>query len=162
MDSASFYQEQKTKKQFNIFDVFRLHSRINRLEFLAILLNWHVFSCLVVIIGFLGFWPGYLGMALYLFPFFGAYLAAIKRMHDFNCSGWWLLFLLVPYIGLLIFSGLLFLYPGTQGNNRFGPQSVPTKKRYLLIFSAPITFLLLILTFYFLAKYVSSSFSFIG
>jgi uncharacterized membrane protein YhaH (DUF805 family) len=38
---------------------------------------------------------------------------AVRRMHDSNHSGWWLL---VPIVGLVF----LFI-DGTPGNNRFGP-----------------------------------------
>ncbi len=44
-----------------------------------------------------------------------------KRWHDRNKSGWWSLIAFVPVIGgiwMLIELGIL---PGTQGQNRFGP-----------------------------------------
>ena len=45
---------------------------------------------------------------------------SIKRWHDRNKAGWWLLILLVPVLGIwnLIECGFL---PGTPGTNRFGP-----------------------------------------
>jgi uncharacterized membrane protein YhaH (DUF805 family) len=44
----------------------------------------------------------------------------IRRLHDTDRSGWWLLIALVPLIGSLI---LLYFYvsDGTNGPNRFGP-----------------------------------------
>ncbi|OAD23398.1 membrane protein containing DUF805 [Candidatus Thiomargarita nelsonii] len=44
----------------------------------------------------------------------------VKRWHDRNKSGWWVLINLIPIIGwiwALIEVGFL---PGTKGNNRFG------------------------------------------
>jgi uncharacterized membrane protein YhaH (DUF805 family) len=44
-----------------------------------------------------------------------------KRLHDFNCSAWWMLVNLVPVIGsiaTLLVNGLM---PGTPGPNRYGP-----------------------------------------
>lgn len=43
----------------------------------------------------------------------------IRRLHDTDRSGWWLLIALVPIIGALV---LLFFYvsDGTKGPNRFG------------------------------------------
>jgi uncharacterized membrane protein YhaH (DUF805 family) len=45
----------------------------------------------------------------------------IRRLHDTNRSGWWLLISLIPIIGgitLIVF----FALAGTQGSNRFGSQ----------------------------------------
>jgi uncharacterized membrane protein YhaH (DUF805 family) len=47
-----------------------------------------------------------------------------KRWHDRDKSGWWSLILLIPFIGgiwLLVECGCL---PGTEGPNRFGPDSL--------------------------------------
>ncbi len=45
--------------------------------------------------------------------------AGVRRMHDSDRSGWWLLIALVPLVGGLIQIVLLAL-PGTAGPNRFG------------------------------------------
>ena len=43
----------------------------------------------------------------------------VRRMHDQNMSGWWILLGLIPYIGGIIM--LVFMcIPGTNGTNRFG------------------------------------------
>lgn len=44
----------------------------------------------------------------------------IRRMHDKDKSGWWLLISFVPIIGIL-YVLYLFVTPGTAGDNRFGP-----------------------------------------
>lgn len=50
----------------------------------------------------------------------GLFLAiCARRLHDQNTSAWWLLLLLLPYLGLFII-GILMLFPGTKGENRFG------------------------------------------
>ncbi|GAA4671352.1 DUF805 domain-containing protein [Phytohabitans rumicis] len=53
---------------------------------------------------------------------------AVRRLHDIDRSGWWILIGLIPLVGvivLLVFS----LQDGTPGPNRFGPspkhQAVP-------------------------------------
>lgn len=45
---------------------------------------------------------------------------AVRRLHDTNHSGWWLLICLIPFIGALY---LLYLYvsAGTPGENDYGP-----------------------------------------
>lgn len=45
---------------------------------------------------------------------------AIRRLHDTNRSGWWLLLGLVPLIGGLVLLVFLVL-DGTQGSNDYGP-----------------------------------------
>jgi uncharacterized membrane protein YhaH (DUF805 family) len=50
----------------------------------------------------------------------------VRRMHDQDMSGWWVLLFAIPYIGPLI--GLVFmLIPGTRGPNRFGPDPYETE-----------------------------------
>jgi uncharacterized membrane protein YhaH (DUF805 family) len=45
---------------------------------------------------------------------------AVRRLHDTGRTGWWILLLLIPVIGLVV---LIFFYlqPGEDGPNRFGP-----------------------------------------
>ncbi|MGI9264325.1 MAG: DUF805 domain-containing protein [Gammaproteobacteria bacterium] len=45
---------------------------------------------------------------------------AIRRLHDTDRSGWWLLLALVPLIGGLVLL-VFFILDGTPGSNRFGP-----------------------------------------
>ena len=45
----------------------------------------------------------------------------VKRWHDIDMSGWWLLVTLLPVVGApiaLVMNGFL---PGTKGENHFGP-----------------------------------------
>ena len=44
----------------------------------------------------------------------------VRRLHDRDASGWWILVTFLPYLGfgwLLVY----MLWPGTVGPNRFGP-----------------------------------------
>jgi uncharacterized membrane protein YhaH (DUF805 family) len=45
---------------------------------------------------------------------------AVRRLHDTDRSGWWLLIAIIPIIGWLV---LIFFFasPGTLGPNRYGP-----------------------------------------
>lgn len=45
---------------------------------------------------------------------------SVRRLHDRDMSGWWLLIALIPLIGGLVLL-VLFVLEGTQGENRFGP-----------------------------------------
>ncbi len=50
-----------------------------------------------------------------------AILVDIKRWHDRDKSGWWMLIVLVPIIGWIWFLIELGFLKGTPGPNRFGP-----------------------------------------
>lgn len=56
----------------------------------------------------------------YLVILIPAIAVSVRRLHDKDKSGWWILIGLVPIVGGLY---LLYLYvtPGTEGPNRFGP-----------------------------------------
>lgn len=45
---------------------------------------------------------------------------SVRRLHDIDKSGWWLLISLIPFVGSIV---LLVFYclEGTRGPNRFGP-----------------------------------------
>ena len=59
-------------------------------------------------------------MGIYLLANFLPSLAVtVRRLHDTNRSGWWVLITLIPYIGGIILLILLCL-KGTEGDNRFG------------------------------------------
>ena len=47
-------------------------------------------------------------------------LIKVSRLHDINCSAWWVLVFLVPFFGGL-FAFALFFIRGTKGANKFGP-----------------------------------------
>jgi uncharacterized membrane protein YhaH (DUF805 family) len=51
-----------------------------------------------------------------------AILVDIKRWHDRDKSGWWMLIVLVPIIGSIWFLIELGFLAGTPGPNRFGSQ----------------------------------------
>lgn len=56
--------------------------------------------------------------ALFIFVPYIAVL--IRRLHDQGKSGYWLLILLVPYIGIMII-WILTCMDGDKGNNKYGP-----------------------------------------
>jgi uncharacterized membrane protein YhaH (DUF805 family) len=45
---------------------------------------------------------------------------AVRRLHDLDRSGWWLLLAFIPVIGEIILI-IWFCTKGTLGSNRFGP-----------------------------------------
>ena len=45
---------------------------------------------------------------------------SIRRLHDTDRSGWWILLGLIPLIGTIILI-VFYVQRGTDGDNRFGP-----------------------------------------
>ncbi len=46
--------------------------------------------------------------------------AAVRRLHDTDKSGWFILISIIPFIGLIII--FLLMVDGSKGKNRFGPK----------------------------------------
>jgi uncharacterized membrane protein YhaH (DUF805 family) len=62
------------------------------------------------------------GNVVSLAVFLPSLACSVRRLHDRDKSGWWLLIALIPLVGAII---LLVWYctRGTQGVNRFGPEN---------------------------------------
>ena len=62
---------------------------------------------------------------LYLYLFFiitPIISVTVRRLHDINKSGWWILIILIPFIGRIIL--LVWLCSdGTNGINKYGPNT---------------------------------------
>ena len=93
--------------------------RARRTEFwMFALFNVLIAIGLGVVDGVIGS-PGILGMLYGLGVLIPGLAVSIRRLHDTNRSGWWLLIALVPLIGaiaLLIF----YVQEGDAGSNQFG------------------------------------------
>ena len=73
---------------------------------------------------------GYFFLGITLFTLIPAISAGVRRLHDTNRSGFFLLISFIPFIGGLVL--LFFLIPeGTKGKNRFGTDQLKrvTRKR---------------------------------
>ncbi|KRA84521.1 hypothetical protein ASD76_00085 [Altererythrobacter sp. Root672] len=58
-----------------------------------------------------------LGILGVLIPFIAV---QVRRFHDQDKSGWFVLINLIPYLGVLIVLGFM-LVPGVEGDNEYGP-----------------------------------------
>jgi uncharacterized membrane protein YhaH (DUF805 family) len=73
-----------------------------------------------------GLLSGIYGLAI-LIP---SLAVSVRRLHDIDRSGWWILIALVPLIGTIVL--LVFaLLEGTPGNNRYGPNPKEATARVL-------------------------------
>ena len=50
---------------------------------------------------------------------------AIRRLHDLDRTGWWILLSLIPLIGWIVLL-IWYVTKGTDGPNRFGPDPLAT------------------------------------
>lgn len=64
--------------------------------------------------------PGWAASLASLALFFPNLAMAVRRLHDRDRSGWWILIGVIPLIGGLILL-VWYLSRGTPGDNRFGP-----------------------------------------
>ena len=70
----------------------------------------------------------YFFLGITLFTLIPAISAGVRRLHDINRSGFFLLISFIPFIGGLVL--LFFLIPeGTKGKNKFGPDPLKRVSR---------------------------------
>lgn len=74
------------------------------------------------------YYVGYYAAANLIFFWLPGLAVTIRRLHDTDRSGAWYFIQLIPIIGAIWFFVLMCL-PGTYGNNRFGGDSAPDRKR---------------------------------
>ena len=101
--------------------------RARRKEFwMFVLFNLVVSIVLNIVVGILANVPG-IGFILAFIPL--VYSLAIllpsiglgiRRLHDTDRSGWWLLIGLIPLVGAIVLI-VFAAQEGTKGNNQFGP-----------------------------------------
>ena len=53
-----------------------------------------------------------------------AIILTVRRLHDLNFSGWFTLFMIIPYLNI-VFSLFLLFAPGTKGENEYGKEPMP-------------------------------------
>lgn len=110
-----------TLKKYAVFD-----GRAQRKEYwLFVLFNLIVSIVLTIVDRLTGTYSADYGMgalgAVYalavLLPGIGV---SVRRLHDTDRSGWWLLIVFIPILGALVLLVFMIL-DGTPGTNRFGP-----------------------------------------
>ncbi len=106
--------ETVVKKKYATFD-----GRAPRSEYWWYALAYFILVLIVgVIDGALGT-AGVLGLILGLALLIPTLAVSVRRFHDLDKSGWWVLIFFIPIIGLIACL-YFFTQKGTQGSNRFG------------------------------------------
>lgn len=57
-----------------------------------------------------------------------AFSSGVRRLHDRDKSGWWILINFIPFVGW-IFLLVMLIEKGTEGDNRFGPYPLKLKNK---------------------------------
>lgn len=114
----------KTSVQTSLQNFATLTGRSGRAEYwwfqLFFLLAGIVLGVLGAVLPSIISWIASLAILALVVP---AVTVSIRRLHDLDRSGWWVLIALVPLIGLIV----LFIFAlsrGTDGPNRFGDPMV--------------------------------------
>jgi uncharacterized membrane protein YhaH (DUF805 family) len=115
--------------------IFSFSGRIGRMRYLAYGIGVNILLMAVMIPfggvlgGAGGLMGGEAGMSMiamlgiggfYIATFVISIMFAKRRLNDLNRSGWWFLLFLIPLVNLLFAIYILF-FPGTDGDNNFGP-----------------------------------------
>jgi uncharacterized membrane protein YhaH (DUF805 family) len=105
-------------------DVLRKYAvftgRARRKEYwMFVLFNVIIMFALTFIESLIGS-PGIIAMIYGLAVLVPSIAVTIRRFHDTDRSGWWILVSLIPFVGALILIVFMCL-EGTPGDNRFGP-----------------------------------------
>jgi len=121
--------------------LFSFSGRINRAKFWLVALGmWVVMMVIFAVVlapvftaadpqaamGSIGAVTGIILLLVYIVALWIGLATQVKRWHDRNKSGWWVLIALVPLVGpfwFLIECGFL---KGTTGPNQYGPDPLST------------------------------------
>ncbi|MBO9402159.1 DUF805 domain-containing protein [Shimia sp. R9_3] len=105
-------------------DIFSFSGRRNRKSYFLFVLTMVIISMVLsAVIAALATATAGLGLILLvlILPLFVAsWAVGSQRCRDFGWTGWAILITIIPGIGILFALALLFV-PGTQGDNRYGP-----------------------------------------
>ncbi|TCT02974.1 DUF805 domain-containing protein [Aquabacter spiritensis] len=78
----------------------------------------------VVLLGYAIEHGGPISGIVHLIHFIPALAIAVRRLHDIDRTGWWLLLYLTVIGGLVVL--IFHILPGTRGANRFGRDPYPS------------------------------------
>lgn len=109
--------------------IYTTEGRLNRLRYFMYQIIWMLISAVVgAILGFMcEFLTNDVQSLLVIVPTvifsfaagIGSIMLGIRRLHDLNKSGWFMLLLLVPLINM-VFALYMYLAPGQVGANKYG------------------------------------------
>ena len=115
----------------------KFSSRASRTEFWLFALFFGIAAVVLAVIDLMvGTWDAEIGVGVFSGIFglvtFVPYLAvSVRRLHDTDRRGWWLLLYFLPLIGF-IWITVLFCLRGSDGENRFGADPLTTNSEGII------------------------------
>ena len=111
------------------FNPFTFAGRIGRLQYFGFAVIWAVIVLVVASLSTTGAASsGQIGaggtsaISILTIVYFIATLSyGVRRLHDFDKSGWWYLLTFIPFVNIVM-SLVLSLAPGSVGANGYGPR----------------------------------------
>ena len=154
MSNQTISQQQQKNSRGGI-SFFRFGPRLGRMEHLGLFSFW--FGLAILAAGTAKSFASYpvdgpfyslsiltsaIVWIVFLLSLINVLFLKIRRLHDFNFRGWWILADHIPIVGF-IWSILIFCVPGTKAENRFGQQpDTATWFSYFLLLTTPLGLLL--------------------
>ena len=100
----------------HIDTIFTTKGRLNRLAYFL----KGIKACAIILVGaIVSDFASLLGGIIILAGVIGGWMLGIRRLHDLDRSGWWMLIGFVPYVNF-VFSLYIVFVKGTDGYNRYG------------------------------------------
>jgi len=101
-------------------DYFVFDGRSRRMEYwMFVLINLLVSFAIMLLERLIGL-TGVLSGLYALFIFIPSLAVSVRRLHDTEHTGWWMLLLFIPLIGPLVFLYFMVI-EGDEGDNEYGP-----------------------------------------
>ena len=163
MDSANPYgtpEAELNHGQGELYtpSIISFNGRIGRLRYLAYAMgiNFALMAVMGVVVGVTigttAFMAGsteglstlgvVIGLVFYIAIIVVSVMFMKRRLNDLNRSGWWGLLVIVPLVGLLLAIYLMF-FPGTDGDNNWGPAPTSNSIGVLILgWMMPVFFVL--------------------
>ena len=97
---------------------FNFKGREGRKVFWLFTLNLFIVNLLLGLVS-----AGFISMLISILVLLPSLGLSVRRLHDIDFSGWWVLVGFIPFIGIIVV--LVFACrPGTKGENKYGPVPV--------------------------------------
>ena len=95
------------------------NGRARRKEYWLFFLLYFIAIVIANVIDVFALTMGIIGIIVSLGLFIPSLAVGVRRLHDINRSGWWMLIGLIPLIGAIVLL-VFFCKDGTNGSNPFG------------------------------------------
>jgi uncharacterized membrane protein YhaH (DUF805 family) len=93
--------------------------RATRKQFwMFVLVNVIISVVLNILASMLGSWVGVISFLYSLAVLVPSIAISVRRLHDTDRSGWWLLIALVPFVGAIVLL-VFYIMKGTEGPNQY-------------------------------------------